>query len=154
MVLPGDHKFVAEALLGWSEAGLIVRLVRGRKMRTAEGLFDEVSAALQFPYYFGENWSAFDECLTDMDWLPSTAGLVVIVLDSGEVLCDEPDEELGTLVRVIGHAAETYAEPVESGEWWDRPALPFHVVLHIGVGEEASMRAHWGAAGAKFSDLN
>ena len=48
---------------------LTVRTVRGRKIRTVGRLFDEMAAALQFPYYFGENWPAFDECLADIDWL-------------------------------------------------------------------------------------
>lgn len=154
MLLHGDPKHAAEEVWGWREAGLTVRFVRGHKMRTVVSLFDEVSAALQFPYYFGENWSAFDECLTDMDWLPSRVGIVVAVLDAVEVLSDEPAAELGTLARVIAHASETYAEPIDSGEWWDRPALPFHVVLQAREDEEALVRARWCASGATFSVLS
>ncbi|MBT0993545.1 barstar family protein [Cellulomonas sp. DKR-3] len=117
------------------------------------GLFDEVSAALQFPYYFGENWPAFDECLADMDWLPLQVGIVVTVLDAVEVLSDEPSAELGTLARTIAHASETYAEPIASGEWWDRPALPFHVVLQAREDQEGLVRARWGASGAMLSVL-
>jgi hypothetical protein len=65
-----EDRQMAEAVVGWREAGLTVRCVRGRKMSRLAGLMDEFSAALQFPYYFGENWSAFQECLGDMDWLP------------------------------------------------------------------------------------
>lgn len=122
-------------------------------MRTVGNLFDEVSAALQFPYYFGENWSAFDECLADMDWLPSPVGIVVLVLDAVEVLADEPATELSTLGRAIAHAAETYAEAINSGEWWDRPALPFHVVLQAREEDERLVRTRWGASGASFSVL-
>ena len=154
MVLRGDQKLAAEGLWGWREAGLTARLVRGHKMRTVGGLFDEVSAALQFPYYFGENWSAFDECLADMDWLPSRVGIVVAVLDAVKVLSDEPAAELSTLARVIVHASETYAEPIDSGEWWDRPALPFHVVLQAREDEEALVRTRWGTSGAALSLLS
>jgi Barstar (barnase inhibitor) len=31
---------------------------------------DEMAAALEFPYYFGGNRPAFNECTSDMDWLP------------------------------------------------------------------------------------
>lgn len=74
LLLPADAKAAAEAIWGWREAALTIRAVRGRKMRTVHGLFDEMAAALQFPYYFEENWAAFDECLADMDWLPMNRG--------------------------------------------------------------------------------
>jgi hypothetical protein len=126
-------------------------MVRGRKMRTVDGVFDEMAAALQFPPYFGENWAAFDECLADMDWLPMNVGIVVVVVDSGDVLLDAADVELSVLVRAITHAAEVYAQPIESGEWWDRPAVPFHVVLQAGLSDAAAARARWQMAGAEVT---
>ena len=45
--------------------GRVVHL-RGRKMTTLRQLFDEFAAALQFPYYFGANKDAFDECLSEV----------------------------------------------------------------------------------------
>lgn len=42
------------------------RLLRGHKCETDAALFDEFAAGLQFPYYFGQNWSAFDECCRDI----------------------------------------------------------------------------------------
>lgn len=89
-----------------------------------------------------------------MEWLPSRVGIVVVVLDAVEVLSDEPEAELGTLVSVIAHAAETHAEPIDSGEWWDRPPLPFHAVLQVREDEEALVRTRWGASGATFSVLS
>jgi hypothetical protein len=150
----GDEKLGSNATLKWSEDGLTVRVVRGRKMRTVSGLFDEFAAALQFPYYFGENWAAFDECLSDMDWLPMGAGLVVAVLDPGEVLADAPKGELPVLARRIAAAAETYSNPIDLGEWWDRPPVPFHVVLCAPPEDVAAVRARWRAAGAKVPDLD
>jgi hypothetical protein len=70
LVLEADASAAADIETGWIESGLTVRIVRGRKMRGYQGLFDEFSAALQFPWYFGENGNAFDECLADLSWLP------------------------------------------------------------------------------------
>jgi hypothetical protein len=153
LLLKSDLKEAAEASWGWREAGLIVRTVRGRKMRTVDGLFDEVAAALQFPYYFGENWAAFDECLADMDWLPMSVGIVIVVLEPGDVLADAPDVELRALVRAVGHAADAYAQPVESGEWWDRPAVPFHVVLQSPTADAEVVRVRWENQGATISEF-
>jgi hypothetical protein len=96
-----DAKSAAESVLDWRDAGLTVRTVRGSKMRTVERLFDELAAALQSPYYFGENWPAFDEYLADMDWLPVTVGIVNFAYDAIDVLADAVDVELETLVRSI-----------------------------------------------------
>lgn len=153
MLLHGDLEHAVEQVSAWRAAGMTVGVVRGRTMRTVAGLFHEVSAALQFPSYFGENWAAFDESLADMEWTPSSAGLVVAVLDAVEVLSDEPEAEMATLVSAVARAAQTYAEPIDSGEWWDRPPVPFHVVLQAGEGEETTIRTRWGASGATFSVL-
>jgi hypothetical protein len=141
------------ALSEWRENGLTVLTVRGRKMRTVDGLFDEMAAALQFPGYFGENWPAFDECLGDMDWLTPRSGIVVAVLEPDQVLQDAADADLAALTRAMAHAAETYAQPIERGEWWDRPAVPFHVVLLAAPTESAVVLSRWKAAGAVIAQL-
>jgi hypothetical protein len=100
-------RLLADVIEGWREAGLTVRTIRGRKMGTVDGLFDEVAAALQFPHYFGVNWPAFDECLADMDWLAMNVGIVVLILEAEHVLADTADVEPSALVRTILHAAVT-----------------------------------------------
>ena len=148
LVMEADVKSAGAAALSWGDAGLTVRTARGRKMRTVGRLFDEMAAALQFPYYFGENWPAFDECLADMDWLPLAAGVVVLIYDATEVLSDEDEVELAVLVRSIDAARRAYSVPIESGDWWDRPAVPFHVVLHSVPADSAALHARWQKAGA------
>ena len=97
-------------------------------MRTVTSLYDEFGAAMQFPYYFGENWPAFDECLSDLSWIPATR-YVLIIVGAEDVLADEPRAELDVLRNVLVRAGEEWAEPVSKGEAWDRPPVPFHVVL-------------------------
>ena len=142
-----DRASAADAVLGWRDSGLEVRALRGTKMQTVQGVFDEFSAALQFPSYFGENWPAFDECLSDMDWLPLAGGLVLLVLDADLVLLEGSDE-LPTLIRTLAKASETYSTPIERGEWWDRPAVPFHAVLQSAPGHGDTTQSRWKAAGA------
>jgi hypothetical protein len=141
------------AVSEWREEGLAVRTVRGRKMCTVDGLFDEMAAALQFPGYFGENWPAFDECLGDMEWLKPKSGIVVAILEPDQVLQDSADADMATLIRAVAHAAETYAHPIERGEWWDRPAMPFHFVLLAAPAESARVLSRWEAAGAVIAQL-
>jgi hypothetical protein len=62
-----EDRQMAEAVVGWREAGLTVRCVRGRKMSRLAGLMDEFSAALHFPYYSRQfDWTNGG---TVRDWL-------------------------------------------------------------------------------------
>lgn len=129
LFLEGELKEFGSAVLGWSESGLTARVVRGKKARTLMGLFDEFAAAFQFPLYFGENKDAFDECLSELEMVSAGSGYVVVITNPDEVLADEGHESFRWFAEVLESAAETWSKPVELGEWWDRPAVPFHVVL-------------------------
>jgi hypothetical protein len=148
LILEADSSSASEIDTGWAESGLTVRVVRGGKMRSYAGLFDEFAAALQFPWYFGENGNAFDECIADLSWLPRQSGYVLVIADPQEVLADTEDDGLSWLVGSLSRANEEWATPVELGEWWDRPAVPFHVVLQCGIGDAAKVSERWAAAGA------
>lgn len=149
LLLTSDRQAVSAAASGWVESGLAARLVRGRKMRTLDGLFDEFAAAHQFPLYFGENWAAFDECLADLETLPAGKGYVVTITEPEQVLADAGDAALRLLADSLESAAAAWSQPVELGEWWDRPAIPFHVVL-AGERDAIELAARrWSSAGAK-----
>lgn len=69
------------------------------------GFMNEVAAALQFPYYFGHNWSAFRDCVNDLSWLKGASFL--IIFDSAQDLLSESDEDFGILLRIL---SETHDE--------------------------------------------
>jgi len=149
LLLEGDPQSIGSAVMGWVESGLTARVVRGCKMRTLGGLFDEFAAALQFPLYFGENWAAFDECIADLETLPAGEGYVVTITEPEQVLADAGDAELRLLADSLESAAAAWSQPVELGEWWDRPAVPFHVVL-AGERDAIELAARrWSSAGVE-----
>jgi Barstar (barnase inhibitor) len=106
------------------EKDAVVRVVRGSKSRTLDDLFDEMAAALQFPYYFGENWAALDECLADLEWLPGAA-YVLFITDSEQLLDRDPVGELRALLQVLQRAARHWSGPDRPGT----PPKPFHAVF-------------------------
>ena len=102
---PWLHPFVAtvsdaydylQSLSNEAKKQVVARVVRGKKMRTTPALYDEFAAALQFPYYFGENGAAFDDCLTDLAWLPAEA-YTILISDSVLLPEAEPPERLAAL---------------------------------------------------------
>lgn len=97
--------------------------LRGAKMRTRQAMFDEIGAALQFPYYFGENWAALHDCLTDLDWARAEDYLLLIC-DIQLVLDQEPADVLESLLDALVAANVAWAGSDEQEE-----AVSFRVVL-------------------------
>jgi len=94
----------------------VIRVVRGNKSQTKQAFFNEVAAALQFPYYFGENWDAFNECMNDLrDWLPASSYLL-IVSNADQLLSHETMGQVETLVKVLERSAHRW----ESGLNYER----------------------------------
>jgi RNAse (barnase) inhibitor barstar len=116
----------------------VVRTLRGTKMGSEDRLYDEFAAALQFPYYFGENWDALDECLRDLGWL-SGEGYLLVITNAARVLERERYRQLPTLIRILERAHAEWGKPVTLGEAWDRPARPFHVIVHAEANESATL---------------
>lgn len=67
-------------------------------------VFDAFSAALGFPSWFGRNWDALEDCLTDLSWREAPGYL--LLLEGGAGL---KDQERGLLVDVLGAAARFWA---------------------------------------------
>lgn len=40
-------------------------IIDGKKCKTTDDLFKEYATVLKFPSWFGQNWNAFDECLSE-----------------------------------------------------------------------------------------
>lgn len=145
-----DASDVTSSAWSWAESGFAVRILRGWKMKTTPDLMSEFAAALQFPYYFGENWPALDECLSDLEWLPFGRGVVITILAGEYVLSG--DDNLPILVEVLERAMRIYANPIDEGESWDRPAVPFHVVIQAAEGRVDDAVRRWKAAGAHLAE--
>ena len=84
--------------------GFLFKVIRGKKCRTATGLFAEVAEVLEFPDYLGHNWDALEECLADLEWLPAK-GYVLVFTDSELILPDDELHGFRSFVRQQAHAA-------------------------------------------------
>jgi RNAse (barnase) inhibitor barstar len=62
-----------------------------------------VAVALEFPEWFGGNWDALFDCLTDLSWRPA-AGHLLVLENAGE-LRDEAPEVFAATVAILGDAA-------------------------------------------------
>lgn len=113
----------------------IVRMIRGRKALTVNDLYNEFAAALQFPYYFGENWAAFDECINDLGWIPSVNKIypakayILIISDIDKVLLHE-EADFKILITILKNTVKEWTEGRNYNPSFPTPPTPFHIVFH------------------------
>lgn len=75
----------------------------GAKLQNKEELLLTIATGLQFPSYFGHNWDALLDSLTDMGWLPAK-GYVLILLHSDALHKADPQMH-DMLLDVVRDAA-------------------------------------------------
>jgi hypothetical protein len=132
---------------------IVARFLRGKKMSTLEGVFNEVSAALQFPYYFGENWNAFEECIKDLSWLQGDAYIIVIT-DSMDLLSEESEEQIDALLTYLCEAGEEWSNPVDVSLAWGHPAIPFRVFFQCDTSNKPEFIMRLKSFNASFRELD
>ena len=98
-------------LHGWRTA-----VVDGTTISSKAELLDALAAALEFPPYFGRNWDALNDSLTD---LAPAEGYLIVYAASGVLGRSDP-AALATAREILANAAE----------WWRQRGTPF-VVLDI-----------------------
>jgi len=136
---PERQKWIASYFYSRAGLNVCVRVLRGKKMRTEDGLMSEFGAALQFFEGFGENWNALAECLAYLDeWLPSEA-YVLVVEGAEELLQDEPPNKLVALLTTLHDAGEWWAKPITNNDRFNRKAVPFHALLNVVRSESGSI---------------
>ena len=126
----------AEATVKMPE-GFLRLAARGEKCRSVQGLFAELAEALQFPDYFGHNWDALEECLTDFEWLPAKG--YVLLFTNAESVLPYQEEEFATLLEVLSDAGEAWASGQASQG--AKRATPFHTLLAVSEREQSALMA-------------
>jgi hypothetical protein len=99
-------------------------------MTTVQGIYDEFAAALQFPYYFGENWPALDECVADLEWLPAD-GYLICITSAHEVGTLDSYDSFATLMRILANAGRGWAGENPDLQNFGIAPRPFHVLLQV-----------------------
>ena len=104
--------------------GYAIAVLDGEQSGSRAGIFTEMSRVLHFPDYFGRNWDAVNDCLTDLSWLPAE-GYVLIFDGFGALARNAPDQwQIG--LKVFAEACR----------FWQPLRTPMFVLL-VGPGELA-----------------
>ena len=92
-----------------SRADEVLDAVQGSKLSVVRvafapkaALLKDLASALGFPAWFGENWDALEDCLTDLSWRDALGHVLIIERA-------KPGDDLGVLVDILRSSAEFWA---------------------------------------------
>lgn len=154
-VLSATPSSVYNLLLDWNTAQpeWDIRRVGGERSRTVNkpSFMNEVSAALQFPYYFGYNWSAFRECINDLSWLRGANFL--IIFDSAQHLLSESDDDFQILLRILAETHDEWRSITTDFAERRRSPVTFQSIMACEPGAVEALTARINATGATYVHL-
>jgi RNAse (barnase) inhibitor barstar len=87
-----------------AEPGTKVFYLDGKKINSKETFLSKAAEAMQFPAYFGANWDAFDECITDLTWCP--AERYVILYDHADIFAQAEPTQYQIALDILNSAKE------------------------------------------------
>jgi hypothetical protein len=94
-----------EILDATSGSPLQVSAIRVAGGAGKEALLAEIARVLAFPQWFGGNWDALEDSLTDLSW-SRAAGHVLLIEGAGAL----PDDERGIFIDILSSAAASWSE--------------------------------------------
>ncbi len=116
-----DSNASVEFLRGEAEnAGWQIYFLNGKTIRDKKTFLEHIARAMKFPAYFGQNWDALQDCLTDLQ------GIQV----KGYILLFEHPERFFKTSPADWHVAMDVLN--SAVEFWKQQQIPFYVLLRGG----------------------
>lgn len=92
-----------------ADHGFTLFHVEGGTADSKDGFLELMSKALNFPDYFGMNWDAFEDCLTDMV-SHEEAGGYLILYKGFETFAEKEPEDFSTALEIFKDATSFWSE--------------------------------------------
>lgn len=84
-------------------------------------LLERTAAALEFPAWFGGNWDAWFDCLTDLGWIAPAPGYLVMLRHAAD------------LQQAVPEVLDTAAAIAEDANTvWARRGVRFQLIVDLG----------------------
>ncbi|WXR62059.1 barstar family protein [Peptostreptococcaceae bacterium AGR-M142] len=106
---------------------LFLITIDGNECLESEGLLLEFCKVFKFPDYFGHNWEALEDCINDLDWLPSD-NYTILIKDAHNILKYEYDN-FKVLIRILKTASKEWVEGISYSDY-PKEKTPFHIIFH------------------------
>lgn len=76
----------------------------GQAITDKKSFLRMAAAAMSFPSYFGNNWDAFEECVTDLEWIAAQPR--VLIYDHVSTFFEQNSKEWKTASGILAEAVE------------------------------------------------
>lgn len=103
-------------------SNVVLVTIDGSAIEGKAELLRALAAALDFPPYFGRNWDALADCLTDLAWLPAVGKII---------LFEHPAPLIRRAPATWATAAKIF---VEAAAYWGGKGQQFSVLLRDTAG--------------------
>ncbi len=112
-----DSVAIANGADSLQKLGTEIFYLDGREIRDKQSFLQKVAEVMRFPDYFGYNWDALEECITDLDWCP--AARYILIYDYPEAFSKVEPEEWKLAYDILRSAVE----------YWQVTDTPLEVLL-------------------------
>jgi hypothetical protein len=119
-------------------AGVICAVVLGEQCRTEEEFFNMIGNALELPEYFGHNWPALRECLSEDDRLIDGRGFF-LAIQHAELAFERSIGSRDAFMRCMELSGQSLSADFGEGEWWFRAPRGLIILLSF-----SPASPHWG----------
>ena len=112
-----DSVAIANGAAGLQKLKTEIFYLDGREIRDKQSFLQKMAEVMRFPDYFGYNWDALEECITDLDWCP--AARYILIYDYPEAFSKVEPEEWKIAYDILRSAVE----------YWQGMDTPLEVLL-------------------------
>ena len=119
--------------------GGLVFTCKGAAMQNKADALAEMARILQFPDYFGGNFNALYDCMTDLAWLPPFTSVLLRFTDADMILegsADSVDHNSADDVNdqeafwsLLTDVCAFWNAPFQPDKEWGHTAIPFRIFL-------------------------
>lgn len=119
---PGVYRFQSEAsaefLRGEAEnAGWKFYYLDGSKIFNKKSFLEKIARAMKFPAYFGKNWDALNDSLTDLQGIDTNG--YILLFQAPERFSKNSPADFQVAMEILESAIE----------YWHEQGIPFYVLL-------------------------
>lgn len=113
-----DHKQIVEKIIDeLSLQNIQLFYIDGREISSKTTFLSKIAEAMKLPDYFGKNWDALDECITDLEWCPAQG--YILVYDRPDIFAKADPEQWQIAQEILNSAVK----------YWQTTNTPMDVFL-------------------------